>query len=61
MECVNRLNQDLMNRSDNLTVEEEIKSKAELMAKAIEKGLHVELCKNKDGLRIITLDRKVVK
>lgn len=45
----------------NLTTAEEIKSKAELMAKALEKDLHVELCKNKDGLRIITLDRKVVK
>lgn len=45
----------------NLTIEEEIKAKAELMAEAIEKGLHIELCQNKDGLRIISLDRKVVK
>lgn len=42
-------------------ISEEIKAKAELIAKQLEKGCHVELLQNKDGLRIISLDRKVVK
>ena len=42
-------------------ISEEIKNKAEVIANIILSGKHVELCENKDGLRIIAMDRKVVK
>lgn len=42
-------------------ISEQIKAKAEVIAKLISSGKHVELCENKDGLRIIAMDRKVVK
>lgn len=40
---------------------EQIKEKAEIIAENLHKGKHVELCENKDGLRIIVIDRKAVK
>lgn len=40
---------------------EQIKAKAEIIAELLSTGKHVELCENKDGLRIISMDRKVVK
>jgi len=42
-------------------ISEQIKAKAEVIANIILSGKHVELCENKDGLRIISLDRKVEK
>lgn len=42
-------------------ITEQIKEKAEIIAENLQKGKHVELCENKDGLRIIVMDRKVVK
>lgn len=40
---------------------EQIKDKAEVISNLLKDGKHVELCENKDGLRIISMDRKVVK
>ena len=40
---------------------EQIKDKVEVIAELLKDGKHVELCENKDGLRIISMDRKVVK
>ena len=40
---------------------EQIKDKAEVIEKLLKDGKHVELCENKDGLRIVSIDRKVVK
>lgn len=42
-------------------ITEQIKEKVEIIAENLHKGKHVELCENKDGLRIIAMDRKVVK
>lgn len=42
-------------------ISEEIKDKSEVIAELLKQGKHVELCENKDGLRIIAMDRKVVK
>ena len=42
-------------------ISEQIKAKAEVIAKLISSGKHVELCENKDGLRIVAIDRNVVK
>ena len=42
-------------------ITEQIKEKAEIIAENLHKGKHVELCENKEGLRIIVMDRKVVK
>lgn len=42
-------------------ISEQIKDKAEVISEYIKDGKHVELCENKDGLRIIAMDRKVVK
>ena len=39
----------------------EIRNKLDVIAENLHKGKHVELCENKDGLRIIAMDRKVVK
>lgn len=39
----------------------QIKDKSEVIAELLSNGKHVELCENKDGLRIISMDRKVVK
>ena len=42
-------------------ITEQIKEKAEIIAENLHNGKQVELCENKDGLRIIVMDRKVVK
>lgn len=45
----------------NLTIEEEIKAKAELMAQSIKSGKSIELHPCKDGVRMFVVDKKVVK
>lgn len=45
----------------NVDISEQINDKAEVIAKLLSRGQHVELCENKDGLRIVAIDRKVVK
>lgn len=40
---------------------EQIKDKAETIAKALEKGSRVELLQNKDGLKVLEIKREVVK
>ena len=44
-----------------MSLAEQIKDNAEVIAELLKDGKHVELCENKDGLRIISMDRKVVK
>ena len=46
---------------DLMSLAEQIKDNAEVIEKLLKDGKHVELCENKDGLRIISMDRKVVK
>ena len=46
---------------DMSELSEQIKDKAEVISNLLKDGKHVELCENKDGLRIISMDRKVVK
>ena len=44
-----------------MSLAEQIKDNTEVIAELLKDGKHVELCENKDGLRIISMDRKVVK
>lgn len=51
-----------MGNDANLSaLSEEIKGKAEDIAAILASGKHVELLQNIDGLRIIAMERKVVK
>lgn len=43
-----------------MSLEEEIKSKAEIIAKSLEKGKDVEIRRSKDGITIAELGKKVI-